>query len=563
MAELALGAIGLVGIIDVCHHWGNELVAACHAFARAESRLNESIVRVEACWLRIQSQMGLVRRLEPLLDAWHCNVQQRTLEVLLVKLRAANIKLEGLMKPSQAPIDGSSEQLGTAKAKRFKYVFVRDSLAEAITDLESWQAVFDPSWYLMMKMASPEVDRQLEVGIIKSMSGLENYASRSPVTTIPAARYVRRAIHTTDDEAARSTVLLPADGLLPSSMKIVPFSPAKLARRTDNGDIVILDTVTCTSNPHATAVKRDIRNFALRLKHADPFAFGLLQCKGILQDEDEKAAAGDLSFVFRLPPAHTEVQSLRQRLLSGPAGQHDSLSGRLDLARQLVNAVSYVHLYDFVHKNIRPETILIISQNMSTPSVPGASGDGSGNDGIQGNETAVLVGFDVLRDVDGKTLRLGDDKWERNLYRHPRRQGGIPAADYEIRHDIYSLGVCLLEIGLWDSFVVYDKPGTDLETDEEEKGPGLGSGLGASDMSGADLLKAPETVKNHLLSLARGSLRRKVGTKYSKVVETCLTCLDSGNEDFGDETEFKDELGIAVGVRYIEKVVAKLGEVAI
>lgn len=561
MAELAMGALGLVGIIDVCHHWGNELVAACHAFARAESRLNESIVRVEACWLRIQSQMELVRRLEPLLDAWHRNVQQRTLEVLLLKLRAANIKLEGLSKPSQVPLDDPRGQLGTAKAKRFKYVFVRDSLAEAIAALESWQAVFDPSWYLMMKMASPEVDRQLEVGIMRSISGLENYASRSPVTTIPAARYVRRAIHTTDDEAARSAVLLPADGLLPSSMRIIPFSPAKLARRTGNGDIVILDTVTCASNPHATAVKRDVRNFALRLKHADPFAFGLLQCKGILQEEDHKTAAGELSFVFRLPPAHTEVQSLRQRLLSGPAGQHDSLSGRLDLARQLVNAVSYVHLYDFVHKNIRPESILIISQN--TLGEPGAPGDGLGEDGTQGNETAVLVGFDVLRDVDGKTLRLGDDKWERNLYRHPRRQGGTPAADYEIRHDIYSLGVCLLEIGLWDSFVVHDKPGTDQETNEKERGPCLGSGLGVSDMSGADLLKAPERVKNHLLSLARGLLRRKVGTKYSRVVETCLTCLDGGNEDFGDETEFKDELGIAVGVRYIEKVVAKLGEVAI
>ena len=54
-----------------------------------------------------------------------------------------------------------------------------------------------------------------------------------------------------------------------------------------------------------------------------------------------------------------------------------------------------------------------------------------------------------------------------------------------------------------------------------------------------------------------------MGTKYGKVVETCFTCLDEGNEDFGNEEEFQDGDGVAVGVSYIEKVVAKLGEIAV
>jgi hypothetical protein len=45
-----------------------------------------------------------------------------------------------------------------------------------------------------------------------------------------------------------------------------------------------------------------------------------------------------------------------------------------------------------------------------------------------------------------------------------------------------------------------------------------------------------------------------MGTKYTQVVETCLTCLDPENTDFGDEEEFQDADGILVGVRYIEKV---------
>jgi len=54
-----------------------------------------------------------------------------------------------------------------------------------------------------------------------------------------------------------------------------------------------------------------------------------------------------------------------------------------------------------------------------------------------------------------------------------------------------------------------------------------------------------------------------MGTKYGRVVETCLTCLDQDNADFGDEKEFQDVDGIAVGARYIEKVVQKLGEISV
>lgn len=81
-------------------------------------------------------------------------------------------------------------------------------------------------------------------------------------------------------------------------------------------------------------------------------------------------------------------------------------------------------------------------------------------------------------------------------------------------------------------------------------------------MSGPELLKDPPRVRGHLLQLVRGPpLRRQMGTLYAKIVETCLTCLDKGNVDFGDEKEFQDEDGVAVGVRYIEKVVVRLGEI--
>ena len=43
-----------------------------------------------------------------------------------------------------------------------------------------------------------------------------------------------------------------------------------------------------------------------------------------------------------------------------------------------------------------------------------------------------------------------------------------------------------------------------------------------------------------------------MGTKYARIIKFCLTCLDLGNEDFGDESEFQDNSIFAV--RYIKKV---------
>ncbi|KAK0614444.1 hypothetical protein B0T14DRAFT_309336 [Immersiella caudata] len=68
-------------------------------------------------------------------------------------------------------------------------------------------------------------------------------------------------------------------------------------------------------------------------------------------------------------------------------------------------------------------------------------------------------------------------------------------------------------------------------------------------------METPFLLNDHLVALSRdGALRSKMRSTYAKAVETCLTCLDKGNLDFGDEDEFQDESRAEVGVRYIEKV---------
>lgn len=60
-------------------------------------------------------------------------------------------------------------------------------------------------------------------------------------------------------------------------------------------------------------------------------------------------------------------------------------------------------------------------------------------------------------------------------------------------------------------------------------------------------------LKDRIVNLAQQDLSKVMGTKYANVVITCLTCLDEDNPDFGDDHEFRDEGGILVDVRYIDK----------
>jgi hypothetical protein len=189
-----------------------------------------------------------------------------------------------------------------------------------------------------------------------------------------------------------------------------------------------------------------------------------------------------------------------------------------------------------VHKNIRPETILVANCQTSGTA-----------------PLCYLFGFGEFRKEEGKTALLGDDTFEKNIYRHATRQGTHPESDYIMQHDIYSLGVCLLEIGLWHSLVIYD---TLLLVD-------CGSSItGPSELLKQHVTLPKEKVKEYLLysgkdqliDMANRSLPYKMGTKYADVVVTCLSCLDEGNLGFGDPTELQDKDGIRVGARYIEKV---------
>lgn len=295
---------------------------------------------------------------------------------------------------------------------------------------------------------------------------------------------------------------------------------------SSSGQHFIIDTVLLKMPSDENEEVRDVRNLARTLREADPQIFGLLQCQGVAKRFAANGKLKHFDFAFRIPIGlQDEPANLRSLLLVLADGASPTLDDRFLLAKSMARSVAYVHTCNFVHKSIRPDTVIVFpdSNSFIGPSF--------------------LVGFEKFRPVSGRTHLAGDMLWEKNLYRHPRRQGIKPEEEYTMQHDIYSLGVCLLEIGLWSSFVVPDSGGARV-----------GDELDISDfLSIKDQTRKARQIKDYMTKTATQRLPSLMGKRYTEVVLQCLTCLDVDNR-FGNESDFEDEDGIKVGVRYIEKV---------
>ncbi|KAL2823639.1 hypothetical protein BDW59DRAFT_173295 [Aspergillus cavernicola] len=157
--------------------------------------------------------------------------------------------------------------------------------------------------------------------------------------------------------------------------------------------------------------------------------------------------------------------------------------------------------------NIRPETDLIFHNGVSA------------------------LGWSAL------TLRHGNTAWDQNLYYHPDRQGLLPEANYTMQHDIYSLG----------SLAVYEK-----STNQPSLAQTLDKFPDFREASTKEVFVGPST----------DVWPYRMGDKYSQVVIDCLTCMERENRDFGDETDFQDEDGVLIAVKYIEKILLQLDSIS-
>ncbi|KAI9770786.1 MAG: hypothetical protein M1840_003036 [Geoglossum simile] len=287
-----------------------------------------------------------------------------------------------------------------------------------------------------------------------------------------------------------------------------------------------------------TADTRKIRDIALILSGTD-VSMAMIRCRGFIPVPD----ANRYELLFPLPPTPARPRTLRELLLSpeNSAGVRFSLNSRIKLARRLATAVLFTHTAKLVHKNIRPENIIILETDST--SAPDRS------DGERALEIgdSFLMGFDFARKEDEASARVGDNEWYRNIYRHPQRQGVHPEVDFNMLHDIYSLGVVLLEIALWRSFILVEK-----DTYGSLKYAGNREACRFFDKK-TGKLKDPYEIWELFIRRSETVVAPALGYKYRDTVLMCLRCLDGG---FGDPAEL-------VGLAYIERVLLTLDEIAV
>ncbi|KAH7310898.1 hypothetical protein B0I35DRAFT_463415 [Stachybotrys elegans] len=146
---------------------------------------------------------------------------------------------------------------------------------------------------------------------------------------------------------------------------------------------------------------------------------------------------------------------------------------------------------------------------------------------------------------------LGSGVCEEDIYRHPDRQGLQASVPYSMLHDIYSLGVVFLEIGLWRSELAVDRQAPLKRIHK----PLFWGSLHKTRCQEQD----PFKIKALYQKLARSVIPQTIGGRFAAVVEACLTCVegDFGHVEDGQGNDGADE------IVYLERVVEALEAISL
>ncbi|KAL9017409.1 MAG: hypothetical protein Q9185_005287 [Variospora sp. 1 TL-2023] len=179
-------------------------------------------------------------------------------------------------------------------------------------------------------------------------------------------------------------------------------------------------------------IDRRVNQLAGLLSTAGSNSLGTLPFKGFFKEAEKSRYA----FIFSMPDSTTEAKpdSLHQMIESPLLGRLWTLSGRFSLAGDLARIMGTFHMFEWVLKGFQSDSVVFCTE-------------------IQSNKPQLhkpyLAGFEYIRPVSGSTVGQPFDMSEEvALYCHPDLQDE-PSVEFGKIHDLYSLGVVLLEIGLW------------------------------------------------------------------------------------------------------------------
>lgn len=269
-------------------------------------------------------------------------------------------------------------------------------------------------------------------------------------------------------------------------------------------------TYRFTEVPVETARLERLLSILAKLSNNQSFQ-GTLKCLGYFEDPKQPR----FGLVFELPtsvysgPAdsHKPVEELRPVTLlsvlqTGSKSLHNSnsatppLEDRFRLAFTLALTFSKLHGDNFAHKDVNSSNILVFRKNKR---------QSANSRALQYSlRSPVICSYDLFSEYD---IEPTNTMPTLNIYRHPEdpKFTGIKNAPYSPQYDMYSLGLILLEVGLWQPLDDLWKPKYTLY----------------------DFKKRIEDV--YIRRLAS-----KCGTAYMQVVRDCFCAADSLGENTQD-----------------------------
>ncbi|KAI5776564.1 hypothetical protein EDC01DRAFT_625227 [Geopyxis carbonaria] len=524
-------SLAVLGGAELCLKYGRIMIDKYTVYCEAEKSLGDVILRLQLQWSTIECQL---EQLNSKGDSMTEELQSR-FSALFQHLRGLLHKATMLVDSAVGEKQSESTRIILDKVLRKKGKIHKFRLAHSLQrpmeklleDLERWQSRIQPAWFLLALIPNSLVDQQLTTERRPSTSEFSKLHDLSD------------AINRRTSARTHGTIL-PPDSIVSrpkNEDRPILYCPAKIMQESGTDDLVLVESFYPLQNLDLDVMTKHVNDFACRLSAVDPKIFGIPTCHGIIEVyHPSSKRIKHFQIVFSIP-GHLQVctpHTLRELLIDAPSYP---LEERFRLATQLARSVVFVHATKFVHKNIRPETILVFqSETENTEAKIGKP---------------FLMGFDNFRPADGKTFRVGDLDWKKNLYRHPTRQGIHLEQAYTMQHDIYSLGVCLLEIGLWDSFMLPDPDKMGDDYDNFKLSPNLKI---SQYLRETGRKRKAQKIKGELLNMAKNQLPSKTGSRYAGIVVLCMSCLDDEDNNFGQMRDLLDENGILVGVKYIEKV---------
>jgi hypothetical protein len=288
-------------------------------------------------------------------------------------------------------------------------------------------------------------------------------------------------------------------------------------------------------------VEEQIGKLANFLSLADPVATGILASAGYIVDPQMYR----FGLLLKIPRGYELLQPQQATHLGGPVTLRSiiaqgtpavsdptkisytprhALDARVSAASMTSVALFFLHSYGWVHENLRTSNILMLAEKQGHRLGPDCSA-------MPYLGRPFLVGFEGTRTKDGiysidgynKVAASEEEKFASDLFQHPDRQGG-PGNDqprYQMNHDLYSLGVVLLEIGLW---LPLQKHRSVRKLREQQ---------------------FPNTEERHamvrevLIDLAREKLAVLLGGRYRDIV---VKCLGFNGADAYDLSRFMHEI---------------------